>query len=594
MADRDQVESYRSRAWLFTLAFLGALVLLAMLGNFGLPDSALGTTLGAGVLVAFIIAGVSERTIQAGEFFSGGSVPAFVSGIGGAAAFLSAPAIIGLAGIQFSDYRAGIVLVLGWSLGFVLLAVLIAPYYKRSSADSVADFLAIRYRSRAVRLAAAVAVAAALAPALVATIATAVAIIGDLLAVSPRTARLIVVALVLSGTLLGGLRAVTLTAIAQYIVVAIAFLVPAAIISTQNFSLPIPQIGAGFAYEAVAAAPPLAPSPPPGYLPFMPRSAFELFATVVSLAAGVAALPHLLMRHAATESAPAARRSAGWALVLVLLIAMAAPAYAMFAKMAILREVAGATIDQIPDWFYALGGKGLATLCGQAVTSVIEANAACASAEGAPIAAGMVSVSGDAIVLGWGDIVGLPYVSTALITVGMAAAALAAANAMAFAIAQVAGNDIYGRLLDTRASAGRRLIVTRLILVGIVLLAAGMEARPGDEVFRAALAGVSLSAGALFPVVVLAIWWKRANGFGALAGIVFGFGATAAILLGKQHPGMLPFDPSDLSELSAAIVGMPAAFFAAVVGSLATPPSDKQAAFVDEIRQPAGARAASP
>jgi cation/acetate symporter len=584
MDESDQAaESLRSRAGLFTLAFVAALVMLGLLGNFGLPDSALGTTLGVGVLVAFVIAGVSERTIQASVFFTGGGgVPAFVNGIASAAALLSPVWVLGLVSIHFSDYRGAIAVILGWSLGLVFSSVLIAPYFTRVGADSLADYLARRYHSRAVRMAVSLIVALALLPALAATMATGATVIGQLFAVSPQTAKALIVALVLSGTLLGGLRAVTLTAIAQYIVLAIAFVVPAAIVSTLNYSLPLPPLAAGLAYRDAAAFASVATPPQSGLLPFTQHNAFEVFATVVSLAAGVAALPHLVVRQATLDNVRAARRSAGWTLVFVLVIALTAPAYATFARLSFVQDIAGTPLDQLPGWLFGLGQRGLATLCGVYPVSVAAAQSACGAA---PLAARDIAVSGDAIVLAWGDIMGLPYVATALIAIGVIAAALAAANAMSFAIAQALGNDLYGRLLDTRASAGRRLIVTRIILVAVVLLGALSGAASGDAVFHAALSGVSLSAGALFPAMVLAVWWRRANRAGALAGILFGFATTVLILFGRRYPGLLPFDPSDLSELSAAIVGIPAGFLAAIVGSLATPADAREAAFVDGLRQ---------
>ncbi len=595
MAGRKPIATFHSLSGLFTVAFAGALVVLALLGNYGLPDTVLGTTLGVGVVVAFAVAGISERTMQPAEFHAaGGGLSATANGIATAAAFLSAGAVLGLAAAVLSDYRASIAITLGWSLGFLLLAVLIAPYVRRSGAYGAADFLAFRFTNRGVRLVAAIIVVVTLLPALAAAVATATLVAAKLFALSPHAAAVLVVLLILSGTVLGGMRSVTLAALAQYIVLAIAFVVPAAIVSTLIYSLPVPQIAAGLAYHdaaALASSGDLARTLASRFLPLVPEGNFQLIAVTVALAAGVAALPHLLMRCATVDGAPASRRSIGWALVFVLVVALTAPAYATFAKLALLRDVVGSAIADLPDWLFTLGRQGLVTLCGADATSAAAAVRACTALHGSagPLAAPDLAVNGDIVVLAWADIVDLPYVVTALIYVGALAAALAAANAIALAIAGALGHDLYAGLIDPKASAGRRLIVTRLLVVATVLVAAWLGARHGGDIFPLAAATLSLSAGGLFPALFLAVWWRRANGPGAIAGMVAGFAVTAAVIVGARYPGLLPADAqgSGLSPLSAAIVGLPVGFVVAIAISLATrAPSATQEAVVDAMRRP--------
>ena len=595
MAGRKSIATFGSLSGLFTLAFAGALVVLALLGNFGLPDTVLSTTLGVGVVVAFAVAGVSERTMWPADFHTaGGGLSAPANGIATAAAFLSAGGVFGLAVAVFSDYRAGIAITLGWSLGFLLLAVLIAPYLRKSGTFGAADFLAFRFANRGVRLTAAVIVVLTLVPALAAAVATATLVTARLFALSAHTATVLVVFLILSGTVLGGMRSVTLAALAQYIVLAIAFVVPAAIVSTIAYSLPIPQIAAGLAYNdaaAIAANGDLARPLASRFLPLIPAGSFQLIAATGALAAGVAALPHLLMRCATVDDAPATRRSIGWALIFVLVIALTVPAYATFARLALLRDLVGSAITDLPDWLFALGRQGLVMLCGADATSASAAAQACAAMHGTAgaVAAPDLAVSGDIVVLSWGDIVDLPYVVTALILVGALAAALAAANAMALAIAEALGHDLYAELIDPKASAGRRLIVTRLVLVATVLAAVWLGARHASDIFPLAAATLSLSAGGLFPALFLAVWWRRANGPGAIAGMIAGFAVTAAFIVGARYPGLLPADLRDsgLSALTAAIVGLPVGFVVAILVSLATRgPSPAQKALVDAMRGP--------
>ena len=247
MTRRLSISNFGSLSGLFTLAFAGCAGRARLCSGISdLPDSVLGTTLGVGVVVGFAIAGVSERTMQPEEFHTaGGGLSALANGIATAAAFLSAGAVLGLAAAAFSDYRAGIAILLGWSLGFLLLALLIAPYLRKSGTfgrrrlprlplrqsrrsagrrrDCRPDPLSGSGRSDCHRNA------------------------GHrrLFALSPHVAAAIVVLLILSGTVLGGMRSVTLSALAQFIVLAIAFVVPVAIVSTIAYSLPVAADGGG-------------------------------------------------------------------------------------------------------------------------------------------------------------------------------------------------------------------------------------------------------------------------------------------------------------------------------------------------------------
>jgi cation/acetate symporter len=188
----------------------------------------------------------------------------------------------------------------------------------------------------------------------------------------------------------------------------------------------------------------------------------------------------------------------------------------------------------------------------------------------------------------------LPYVSTALIYVGALATTIAAANAIAFTMASSAGHDFYGGVIDTRASAGRQLIVTRTIMVGLILAAAWAAANRADDAFTLAFIAISLSAGGLFPAVVLAVWWKRSNAAGALSGIVVGTLVTAAVIFQYRYPGVFyiaPLDPEllGLNELTASLAGIPAGLIAAIIGSVATAaPTPADLAVADAIRRPGG------
>jgi cation/acetate symporter len=421
----------------------------------------------------------------------------------------------------------------------------VAPYLRKAAAVSIADFLAIRFGSAAVRLAAFVVTVACLAAFLVAEIAVAGQIAAMLLPIGPEAAIVIVVVIILAGTLLGGMEAVTMTAIAQYIVLAIAFLTPVTVLSLQHFDFPLPQLSYGYALKEVAnLGGPIAVDTANRFLPLPAMDGFNMVVLALCLAAGVATLPHVATRSATATGIGAARRSAGWAFFFILVIVATAPAYGAFAQLVRLQNPAGASFDAA---FVVLSLPEVADL--------------------------------------------LPAIS-ALAATGALAAVLAAATALLFAIASTTGHDFYGGILDRKGPSGRRLIVTRVILIAVAGVAGWQAARAADQVFAVAATSVSLAASGLFPALVLGVWWKRATALGALAGIVFGFAAATAYVWMIVYGDMPPWQPlgtagPGLPPMVAAFFGLPVGFLAIVLVSQITPTQlPQRAEILKTIRRP--------
>jgi cation/acetate symporter len=511
--DRGQeAGAYGRLAALFGGALLILVIVLALLGHFGLPDVVIGTVLGGATLVAVTTIGINASTLQTSEFhLAARLVPAPVNGAASAVAVISATIFLGLAGTAFTDASSAAAVVIGLSLGFLILAVGIAPYFRKSGAFGVVDFLGIRYGGASVRVSSAVVVVCALLAGLAAAIAAASWITTVLLGVSAGVAMAIVTTIVLCSTLLGGVRAITRAAIVEYLVVAFAFLLPVTIVAVREYWLPFPPLVAGLAIKeaallVLASGKDLAAFP--GDLFSNIGSMTPSLVTIIVLAVGVASLPHLLLRSATVRGPDRARRSVGWAFLLVLVVALTAPAYAAFAKLFVLREVADGAIETRPDWIFTLGNLGLVKICGTAAVSVDAVLAACSALPGftGNVPANDLAISGDAVVLAAPAIFGLPYVSTALVATGALVAALAAAKAMAFGIASAIGHDLYGSVIGVHASAGRRLIVTRLVMLLAIATAAWAVARGGVTVFGLAPVAISLSAAGLFPALILAVY----------------------------------------------------------------------------------------
>jgi cation/acetate symporter len=384
-------------------------------------------------------------------------------------------------------------------------------------------------------------------------------------------------------------------------VLLIAILLPVTIIAGGEYNFPVAPLTFGFAARdagllAIAAGRDLAPSLPGQFLGPMPQGAAAAFWTVVAVAGGVAVLPHLAMRGATVRGAHRARVSAAWMALLVVLVALAAPAYAAFARLVILRDIADTFLGDVPDWLFTLGHLGLAKACGVAPLAVDMLAAACRAQPGfdGTLHADQIALGRDAVTIFGPSILGLPFAFTALVAAGGLAAALAAAGAMAFAIASAIGHDFVGGVVGTRVTGGRQLILTRLVLVAVVIVALWFANAGPRDVFLLAPLAISLSAGALLPALAIGIWWKRANAGGALAGIILGGVVTLTIALAALYPNAAIFvlfglPHLGLGVLTASLVGMPLGAAAVVLGSLATAePSEHEEMLVDAIRRPGG------
>jgi cation/acetate symporter len=587
-------------AGLFTVAFVLALVVMGLLGHYGLPDSALGIFLAGGLVATYMAAAFVTRTMDATTFFvANRSVSAAANGMSTAAIFLSGNIFFGLAGAYYADVAAALALTLGWSFGFVLLAVLIAPYFRRSGAFGVAGFLAICYGGRSIRLAAVIMIALVLIGALAATFATAAWIGKVHLGLSePMTlGALIVITAVM--TMLGGMRSLSVVSVLQYIALAAAFLIPAILVSATRFSIPIPQFAFGLALQeaaeiaartghelADAITGRLQPGSTPGTFGFM--------ATVATLAAGVAVLPHITMRSATLVNPDIARRSAAWSLAFILVVLITAPVYAAFARVGLMSVIEGATVSSLPQWIYEYGREGLIQICNGAAESRFTVANACREAGGftGSLSAADFALATDAVMLVWPSIMGLPHIVTVMLAVGALSAIIATAGAIALAIANSVGHDLFGRIITSRSSAGRRLIATRLALIAALIIAAWIASRWPDSVLSLATCAVSLSAAGLFPAMVLAVWWRRANLPGAITGMIAGF--TVTLIIHLQHYGVeiVPIPLPDFSQIgitatSSGLIGALVGFAViALVSLMTSPPSVARLAIMDTIRRP--------
>jgi cation/acetate symporter len=265
--------------------------------------------------------------------------------------------------------------------------------------------------------------------------------------------------------------------------------------------------------------------------------------------------------------------SVAWSLLFIFILYFTAPAYAAFSKLEVYSTLIGKPLADMPQWVFNWGKLGLVTICGKAASSVADITAACQAIAGH---AGVLrwqdfNINTDVVVISTPEIAGLPYVITGLVAAGGLAAALSTADGLLLALANALSHDIYYKIINPNAPTKQRLVISRILLVVVAVLAAWTAStRPTDIVAMVAWA-FSLAAGGLFPALVLGVWWKRATGPGAVAGILAGFGVTLFYLVITRYYPHIGVNFFGMSSLLNPVTGAPLIDAAAMAKHLATP-----------------------
>ncbi|MGQ7790896.1 sodium:solute symporter family protein [Faunimonas sp. B44] len=586
----------------YTGGFFGFVVLLAILEQVGVPNRIIGYLFVFFTLAVYAGIGVLSRTMQVSEYYvAGRKVPAIYNGMATGADWMSAASFIGMAGTLYALGYDGLAYVLGWTGGYVLVAVLVAPYLRKFGAYTVPDFLAARYGGNVARFIGIIVLLFCSFTYVVAQIYGTGIIASRFLGISFEVAVYVGLLGILLCSMLGGMRAVTWTQVAQYIVLIVAYLIPVVLLSAQKYGLPIPQLTYGQALQEITALEQqmvqngLAQSVKPHIAPFTNMDPFNYFALILCLMVGTASLPHVLMRYFTTPSVREARKSVGWSLLFIFLLYFTAPAYAAFAKLEVYQNVIGASMDALPAWIYTYGNLGLVQVCGVDATTLEAIRAACLSVGSADNILGLadLKINNDVIVISTPEIAGLPYVIAGLVAAGGLAAALSTADGLLLAIANALSHDVYYKMVDPEAPTRRRLIVARVLLAVVAVIAAWVASTKPADILSMVAWAFSLAAAGNFPALVLGIWWKRTTTAGAIAGMLVGFGSTLFYLVMTKYGGMalwpIPGVTGGIQNISAAIIGLPLGVLTMIVVSLMTPaPSKEMQDFIDEIRRPRG------
>jgi cation/acetate symporter len=628
----------------YTGGFLAFIVFLAILEQVGVPNKILGYFFVFFTLAVYAIIGVMTRTAEVSEYYvAGRRVPAFYNGMATGADWMSAASFVGMAGTLFLFGYDGLAWVLGWTGGFVLVSILIGPYLRKFGAYTVPDFLSFRYGGNFARFLGVVVLVACSFTYVTAQIYGTGLIASRFLGMNFELAVFAGLVGILLCAMLGGMRAVTWTQIAQYIVLIVAYLVPIIILSTQKFGIPIPQLTYGQAIADITAreqqmlATGLASAAAlkPHIEPFINYSPLNFFGIIFCMMVGTASLPHILMRYFTTPSVREARQSVAWSLLFIFLLYFSAPAYAAFSKLEVYTNIIGRDLTAIRPWLFTWGELGLIQICGKNAGSIEAIVEACKAIAGHP---GVVRlqdfvINTDVIVLSTPEIAGLPYVISGLVAAGGLAAALSTADGLLLAIANALSHDIYYKMIDPNAPTIRRLTVARALLVIVAIIAAATAATKPADILAMVGWAFSLAMAGNFPALVMGVWWKRTTAAGAMAGIVTGFGLCLFYLVvsryfpgfGVKYAGMTSLlNPVTgapvvdiaramtlpnameawptlahplankvgwfhLNNINCGLLGMPIGFLTIIVVSLlGKEPSREMQAYVDEIRKPRG------
>jgi cation/acetate symporter len=524
----------------YTGGFAAFVVVLAILEQLGVPARIIGYAFVLLTIAVYAYIGIISRTAMVTEYYvAGRRVPAIYNGMATGSDWMSAASFIGMAGSLYALGYGGLAFILGWTGGYMLVAILLAPYLRKFGQYTVPDFLGARFGGNLARGVGVVVLITASFVYVVAQIVGVGIITQRFLDVSFNVAVFIGLVGILVCSMLGGMRAVTWTQVAQYIVLIIAYLIPAILMSVKVTGVPIPQLMYGYALERIeqleqgfrAAGQVVAAHSAPFLTPqgtFSMPAAVNFFALIFCLMVGTAALPHILMRYFTTPSVREARVSVAWSLFFIFLLYFTAPAYAAFAKLEIYQNVIGARIADLPAW---VENWRLMSPYGVPWINIVDRN------NDGIVQLAEFSIHPDVVVLATPEIAGLPYVIAGLVAAGGLAAALSTADGLLLALANALSHDVYYRMIDPQAPTKRRLIIARTLLILVAILAAWTAGSMGADILFLVAWAFSIAAAGLFAALVMGVWYKRTTNTAAITGMIVGYVITFGYLIWSEFGG---------------------------------------------------------
>ncbi len=681
---------------MFTIGFLVVSTILLLLEIFaGLSTQIIGWVFLLLTFALYATIGILSRTKAIDEYYvAGRNVPAVFNGMATGADWMSAASFISMAGTLFLTGYDGLAYIMGWTGGYVLLALLFAPYLRKFGQYTIPDFVGARFGGNTARFVAAICAIVVSLTYVTAQVVGVGLIMQRFVGVDYRLGIILGLSGVLVCSFLGGMKAVTWTQVAQYIILIVAYLIPVTFLSLQLTGNPISQLAYGQALQnitrleeeqklSVTTESPVVPGkfvttgyippfnegmsnaaaadavrqintqfgtalvvPPTQTIPDATKpelgdwrsTPWNFLALLTCLMLGTAGLPHILIRFYTVPSVRESRMSVGWSLFFIFLLYFTAPAYAAFSRWNILQNVVGQDVTALPEWTQTWGKNGLiairdfqtvnglpvdapptwvrnlvtagtvtitdangnGTIDIGAFTQVDDKTGSAGEIAGTAVTAGSVDgilqfaefgrpagpgVDADLMVLSAPDIAGLPHTIGALVAAGGLAAALSTADGLLVVIASAIAHDIYFRVINPKASLNTRMWLGKAMIV-VAAAVAALLALPRLALIAQMVAwAFSMAASTFFPIVLLGIFWKRANGPGAIAGMIGGLVTTIFyMVMNYINP---TFNVLGITHLGSGIFGLPVAIILCVVVSLLTKePSKEIQELVAHLRNP--------
>ncbi|HHH40887.1 MAG TPA: cation acetate symporter [Chloroflexi bacterium] len=546
-----------------------------------------------GITFAFYLyVGYMNRVREtAGFYVAGRGVPAIANGAATAADWMSGASFVSMAGlISFLGYD-GAVYLMGWTGGYVLLALLLAPYLRKYGKYTVPDFIGDRYYSNTARSVAAIATIF-ISLTYVAGQMRAVGIVfSRFLQVNIVMGVIIGMAIVAFFAVLGGMKGITWTQVAQYSVLIAAYLITTVAIAMKLTNNPVPQMAFTFSDIAVRLNQIQIDLGLKEYIrPFQNFSGLNVFFITLALMLGTAGLPHVIIRFYTVPKVSDARISAGWALLFIAILYTSAPALAVFAKYNLINTLHGKTIQEVEsiDWATKWEQTGLLKFEDKNGDGKLEM--------AADKEANEITIDRDIIVLSTPEVAKLAPWVVGLVAAGGLAAALSTAAGLLLAMSSAISHDVYYRILKPGATEAERMRVGRAMIFLAILVAGYFGVRPPGFVGEVVAFAFGLAAASLFPAILLGIFDKRMNREGAIAGILVGLIFTMLMiilirsqkLLGTSEPLLESF--LGINAQGVGVVGAILNFIIAFAISRSTPPPPEHIqTLVEEIRVPRGA-----
>ena len=588
----------------YTGGFLVFCLLMALLEANGVSAKTIGILFLVFTIAIYALIGILSRTMQADAYYvAGRQVPTVFNGMATAADWMSGASFVAMAGGIFYGGYTYMAFLVGWTGGYVLVSSLLAPYLRKFGCYTVPDFIGTRYGGNLVRACAVLVLVLASFTYVTAQINATGTIASRFLGIPFELGVWVGLISILLCSMLGGMRAVTWTQVAQYIVLIIAYLLPIFWLSNKFGFGFFPQFMLGDEVARLGeleaqyglvknSAADIKSAGVPGGLKSISVShagvaeggmaAWKFISLAICMMVGTASLPHILMRYFTTPSVKSARRSVAWSLFFIFLLYFSAPALATLAKISILDPnlatgIIGKSISDVQaigwvkEWI-AVKQAYIADFNGDGILQLNE-----------------WFMRGDVIVLATPEMGGLPYVISGLVAAGGMAAAMSTADGLILAISNALSHDVYYKIVDPKADVAKRLIVARILLVVTGAFGAYIASMRLTGILGSVAWAFDFAMSGLFFPLVLGVWWKRATRQGAAAGMLLGLAAGTAYLV-YVAPAFMGNTPwLGIDHLRFGLIGAPVCLVTMVVVSLMTPePDAKTQAMVDDVRIPSG------